>query len=148
LRVLRGHRPGTSVTDVVFSPDGRELLTTGTDADGRTWSVASGTPIDLLRGQFGSIAAGAFSPDGRWIVTAGPISAVLWAEQTGQLFFYLRGHTKRLTSISFSRSGTQVLTSSADGSIRAYECQICGDLQSLESLAERRIANARVANGS
>jgi WD40 repeat protein len=140
LRVLRGHRPGTTVTDVAFSPDGTTLLTTGSDHDARTWAVPSGARLHLLRGQFGLLTAGAFSPDSRWIVTAGPISAVLWPAATGQLLFYLYGHTAQLTASSFSPEGTRVLTASKDGSVRLYDCVVCAGLARLEAVAEARLA--------
>jgi WD40 repeat protein len=144
LHVLRGHRSGTRVTDVVFSPDGSTLLTTGADSDGRTWAVPSGAPLQLLRGQFGGLAAGAFSPDGRWIVTAGPTTAVLWPAATGQLLFYLHGHTAQLTAASFSPDGKQILTASKDGSVRLYDCVVCGDLATLEAVAEARLARSGI----
>jgi WD40 repeat protein len=143
LHTLRRHGPATSVTDVVFSPDGRLLLTTGSDSDGRTWAIPSGAPLALLRGQFGTLTAGAFSPDGRWIATAGPISSVLWAA-AGDLLFYLRGHTAQLTTVSFAPLGEQILTASKDGSIRTYDCQVCGDLTSLEAIAAARLARSGI----
>ena len=146
VRVLRGHKPGTAVTDVEFSPDGKVLLTTGSDSDGRTWSVPGGAPLTLLRGQFGTLTAGAFNHDGRWIATAGPISSVIWSGREGQLLFYLRGHTAQLTTVSFSPLGEQVLTASKDGSVRTYDCTVCGDLEALEALAATRLA--RSGNGS
>jgi hypothetical protein len=129
------------VNDVVFSPDGKVLLTTSSDNDGRTWSIPSGKPDRLLRGQFGALATGAFSTDGRWIVTAGPVTAVLWPPGSDTPLFYLRGPEDRLTAVSFSPDGRQVLTASADGGIRTYDCAVCGDLPSLERLAEERLAH-------
>jgi WD40 repeat protein len=116
------------------------LLTTSSDNDGLTWSVADGTRQQLLRGQFGSLATGAFSPDGHWIVTAGPRAAVLWPSATGTLLYYLRGPEDRLTDVAFSPDGMQVLAASDDGSVRTYDCKVCGDIASLEALAEARLA--------
>jgi WD40 repeat protein len=142
LKVLRGHKPHTAVTDVVFGPDGKVLLTTGTDGDGRTWAIPSGALLQTLRGQFGSLTSGAFSSDGRWIVTAGPISAVLWPAASGELLFYLYGHTEQLSSVAFSPTGWQVLTASKDGSVRGYNCAVCGTLAGLERLAEERLRSS------
>jgi WD40 repeat protein len=144
LHLLEGHTLGTSVTDAVFSPDGTTLLTTGSDSDGRTWDVQSGAQVHLLRGQFGSLAAGAFSFDGRWIATAGPISAVLWPAATGRLLFYLRGHTAQVTAVSFSPDSRQLLTASKDGSVRIYTCTVCGDLSSLQATADARLAHSGI----
>jgi WD40 repeat protein len=144
LHVLRGHRPKSTVTDVDFSSDGKLVLTTSSDRDGRIWSVGSGKPLVVLRGQFGVLTAGAFSPDGRWAATADGLSAVLWPAATGQVLFYLHGHTAQLTAVSFSPDGRQVLTASVDGSVRVYDCQVCGDLESLAELADARLARSGV----
>ena len=93
--MLRGHRPGTAVTDVEFSPDGRILLTTGSDSDGRTWSVPGGGAAKPPPRQSGTLTAGAFSHDGRWIATAGADQLGGLVGADGQLLFYLRGPRPR-----------------------------------------------------
>ena len=127
------------LTDVVFSPDGRTLLTTSLNRDVKTWDVRSGRLLDVLVGHFGSVSGGAFSPDGRWIATAGPISAILWRTGAGRPFFYLRGDTALLTTVSFSPDGRLILSSSKDGSVRLYRCEICGNLDALVALAKQRL---------
>jgi WD40 repeat protein len=144
VHALRGHGHESEVTDADFSPDDVLLLTTSSDKDGRIWTVADGKPDVLLRGQFGVLTAGAFSGDGRWAATADGTSAVIWPVDTGRLLFYLRGHSSQLTSASFSPRGNELLTSSADGSVRVYECVVCGDLEELEALAEARLARSGV----
>jgi WD40 repeat protein len=138
---LVGHGPHSRVRDVVFSDDGTKLLTTGSDDDGRLWEVPTGRQLQLLRGQFGSLATGAFDPDGSWMVTAGPIAAALWLESSTDdpPVYYLRGPRDRLTDVAFSPDGKQVLAASADGTVRTYDCEVCGDLASLEALAEKRL---------
>ncbi len=136
------------LADVVFSPDGRLLLTTGFGIKDnvQTWDVRTGAHVDSLVGQFGSVPAGAFSPDGRWLVTAGPITAALWQRGADRPpYFYLRGDTEPgpLTSVSFSPDGKLVLSSSEDGSVRLYRCEICGNLKALVRLATRRLAQVR-----
>jgi WD40 repeat protein len=96
--------------------------------------------VDALVGQNGPVSAGAFSRDGHWIVTAGPLSAALWRRGTNQPYLYLRGDTGPLTSVSFSADGRLVLSSSEDGSVRLYRCEICGNLKALIRIATRRLA--------
>jgi WD40 repeat protein len=139
--VLRVTKVG--LTDVVFSPDGRSLLTTSLEPDVSTWDVGTGKQLHLLVGHFGTVSSGAFSPDGRWIVTGGPTSAILWKTGAERPFFYLRGDTNLLTSVSFNPDGKLILSSSKDGSVRLYTCEVCGNLPALVDLAQQRLAKAK-----
>jgi WD40 repeat protein len=137
-RTLRGHTD--ALTDVRFSANGRLLVTSSRDHDARIWEVATGRMVALLRGHFGPVFGASFSPDGRWVVTAGPTTAGLWPVSTGRLLLYLRGDTGPLTSASFSPDGTRILTSSRDGTLRAYTCELCGGVDDLLAVANARLA--------
>jgi WD40 repeat protein len=139
IHTLRGHKD--VVASVQFSPDGKLLVTASRDHDARIWDVATGTMTVLLRGHFGPVFGASFSPDGRWVVTAGPITAGLWQVSNGRLLFYLRGHTEPLTSASFSPDGSRILTSSRDGTLRTYTCELCGGIDDLLAVASARLAS-------
>ena len=134
---LRGHR--AELTSASFSRDGALVVSTSRDHDGRVWDVETGELLRVLRGHFALVADAAFSPDGRWIVTAGPTTAGLWNIRTGKLL-YLTGHRRLLTSVSFDAKGERILTSSRDGTIRLYTCEICGSPAQLVARAEARLA--------
>jgi len=134
------------LTDVVFSPDGRLLLATGHDV--QTWDVRTGARLHELVGHTGPASRGAFSPDGEWIATTGPITVGLWQRDADQPFFYLRRagtvpKGKLLTSASFSPDGRLVLASGQDRAVRLYRCEICGDLPALLELARARLRELR-----
>ena len=140
------------LNDVTFSPDGRILLATGLDV--QTWDVRTHKLLHRLVGHTGSVVRGAFSPDGQWIITAGPATVGLWQRNgdrpysAGGTDFYLRTpgtvpeslKDKHLTSTSFSPDGRLVLSSSEDGTVRLYTCEVCGDLHALMNLARARLS--------
>jgi WD40 repeat protein len=136
VRTFAGHRD--ALTGVEFSADGSRIVTSSRDRDARIWDVATGAST-LLRGHFGPVFGAAFSPDGRFVVTAGPATAGLWQAKDGKLISYLHGHDKPLTSASFSPDGRRILTSSRDGTVRTYVCEVCGDLDALAAVAESRL---------
>ena len=85
-----------------------------------------------------------FSPDGRWVVTAGPITAGLWNVRTGELVMYLRGPTTHPTAVAFTPDSRTVVAAEANGVVRRYECAVCGTVNELLALADRRLERTGV----
>jgi WD40 repeat protein len=139
---LRGHT--LAVTDVAFSPNGRLVLTTSQDHDVRLWTI-DGTLWQVLIGHFATVNTGSFSRDGRWIVTTSSVSAALWRTGADAPFAYLRGHLGPVRTAEFSPDGREVLTASDDGTVRLYECELCGGIDALGALAKRRLTAASTA---
>jgi WD40 repeat protein len=135
--VLRGHRD--DVNSVAFDASGSLLVSSSRDHDARIWDARSGRPLQQLVGHFGSVTDARFSPDGRWVVTAGPITAGLWNARTGELVMYLRGPTSRPTAATFAPDSRTIVVGEQNGTVRQYECAVCGDLDDLLELADRRL---------
>jgi WD40 repeat protein len=142
LHRLLGHK--MAITSLEFSPDGRLLLSASLDKDARLWSVATGRLVELLRWHSGPLASATFSPDGRWLLTAGPGSAGLrLVAATGERPIFLRGHTKPLVGAVFAgRDGRLIVTASRDRTLRSWRCGLCGGVDDLIQLAERRLREA------
>ncbi len=131
------------MTSVAFSPDGALVLTAGLDHVGRLWNSETGELIQVLNWHQGRVIDANFSPDGRWIVTAGPVTVGLWRPGLRDpVLPYGFGSLKGglLSSATFDPTGRAVLASSFDGTVRRAECKLCGDLDALLELARAQLA--------
>jgi WD40 repeat protein len=138
--ILAGHRD--RVYSVAFSRLGGLLATASRDHDVRIWNVATGKQVARLRGANTAVHDAQFSPDGRWLVTAAS-KAGLWDVGDRELMLRLQGHEGTSTSAVFDPSGTIVYTGWDDGTVRRYECRICGGVEDLLVLADSRLAGTR-----
>ena len=118
-------------------------MTASRDNDAILWDVETGRQLSVLRAHFGPVFDAQFSPDGRWIVTAGPITAGLWRASNGAFVRYLRGAPNPLAVAGFSDDSRTVVTVSRDGTISRYRCDICGTTSELVEIAEARLQATR-----
>jgi WD40 repeat protein len=84
IRVLQGHED--SVEKVMFTPDGRRIITAATDGTVRIWDPALGQELATLPGQRDYPKAVALSPDGTRIVAAATDGAVrIWGLSNAEI---------------------------------------------------------------
>jgi WD40 repeat protein len=127
------------VVSVEVSTEGSRVVTASRDGDARIWDARTGELIHRLRDHVPPLFDASFSPNGRWVVTAGRATAGLWDARTGERIFFLQGHERgHLLAAAFS-GPTLIVTSGADG-VRSFNCDTCGELDHLRALAARRLA--------
>jgi len=115
---VAGHR-GASVTGVVFSADGRSLISVGRDSVAEVWSVADGKRTLTLSGHEHPVRAVAASGGGDLIATGGEETRVmLWNARTGRLQNVLYGASDFVNSVAFSPDGR--LLAAGDAAARVY----------------------------
>lgn len=123
VREIGGHT--TSVTlGVGFSPDGRWLVSGGTEAAIRVWDRASGQTLRILEGQGAGTATVAFTPDGQRILStrgAPQPMAQLWNATTGELEREFAWTTGWPTCAALSRDGTRLVTGAQHNQVRIWD---------------------------
>jgi WD40 repeat protein len=120
-RRLIGH------TDVVrvaaCSPKGRLAATGGNDETIRVWDLKNGVQLATLRpgvGQkLGQVAALAFTPDERYLISGGGGPLVVWDLKT-RAAALLPAPAGFYPSLAVSPNGAFVLAGGADGSVRLF----------------------------
>ncbi|MBD1873733.1 hypothetical protein H6F75_09585 [Nodosilinea sp. FACHB-131] len=115
---LTGHEG--YIGQVVFSPDGTQIATSGVDGTARLWDLV-GNQVALMEGHQGSVGQVVFSPDGTQIATSGVDgTARLW-DLAGNQVALMKGHEGYIGQVVFSPDGTQIATSGDDGTARLWD---------------------------
>ena len=154
--ILPAH--GRSVDSMAFSPDGTRLAAAAGDTV-RMWDVRAGTQVAVLRTDVGGVVITSFSPDGRFILTAGFLgTTTVWDAATGEALANFRGadgpatvwEVKAgyifdarkadglLTGAWFTNDGEHIVTATIRGAVREYTCELCVSTNELVTLARQR----------
>jgi WD40 repeat protein/tRNA A-37 threonylcarbamoyl transferase component Bud32 len=129
VKSLPGHTEWTA--GVAYSPDGRFLASAGFDKTGqgtasnggvKVWETATGKLVQSLAGHTEWISAVAYSPDGRFLASAGkeagkepkdlPAEVKVWEPATGKLVGHLRSLARDSSCLAFSPDGRYLASGS------------------------------------
>jgi len=119
LFALVGHEE--TVTRVLFTPDGNNLVSCSKDKTVRIWDVRTGLEQRVLHGHTDRILGLAISPDGRLIASSGADSTVrIWETQTGRQRLCLAGSGAIIDCVAFSPDGRLVACGDREGKLRIW----------------------------
>jgi WD40 repeat protein len=117
----RAHPLGR-VNGIDWSPDGRYVVTAGSDQQVLVWDGRSGRHLWTFSGHVGSVTSIAFAPHGDQIVTTGlDRTAIVWDVPSHKRLALLQGDPQPLYSASFSPDGRWVATGDSGGVVRVWD---------------------------
>jgi len=106
---------------ILFSPDGRSLITTSRERELHSWNVDDGTARATLQGHAAIVTAAAFSPDGRRIASGATNGGIcLWNAESFACEQELAGHDGAVETLAFSPNGQSLASGSHDGTVRIW----------------------------
>jgi WD40 repeat protein/tetratricopeptide (TPR) repeat protein len=113
---------GASVAHVAFSPDGKTVLTVGSDNVVRLWNTTTSQPVGQPLTHKGLVLAAAFSPDGKLIISGSRNNnARFWDVGTGKPIGKPLEDSKWIAAVAFSPDSKFVLTGSTDHIARLWD---------------------------
>ena len=128
--VLQSGGHTAPVTKILFTPDGKEVITVSRDKTVRLWDAGTGQRLGVLRtptgagGQGGALNAIALSPDGTTLAVAGNVLKVgedsvfrvfLIDLASGTMKVALQGHKTGIGCLAFSHDGKLVAAGCVEG---------------------------------
>jgi WD40 repeat protein len=127
-RPTREPLEGIGGIGLVYSPDGRTILTGGGDSTGggsemaRLWNASTGRPVGEPMKHAKKISRIAFRPDGQAVATASDDgTAQLWDASTGRAVGEPMRHGGNVEALAFSPDGKLMVTGcSNDGTARLW----------------------------
>jgi WD40 repeat protein len=120
---------------VLFSPDGRWLVSTGTDGSARLWDVAARRQLASLHGHLNWVWGPAFSRDGRRLATGGSSArdAVrLWDLRAHRELLSFQAEGKYFIDLAFSPDGNTLAATSLGGIAHLWRAPSWAEIEAAE----------------
>ncbi len=110
------------VTGLLFSPNGKSLISASKDGSIQLWNPLKGTLLVTLETQSAAIASLALSANGEILASANAMPEVkLWHLRTGALLKTLRPNAEAIADITFHPHQPILIVASKDGSITFWD---------------------------
>lgn len=115
-----------------FSPSGKYLVSASSDYSIRIWSVPTMQLLSIAPHHNDDVEMACFNPSESQIATASRDHLVRTFDLSGRLLHSFQGHTADVISVEWNEDGSELISSSDDGTIRRWNAQTGECLETID----------------
>ena len=111
---------GQNVVGIDWSPDGKQVLTSGRDQTVKLWDAETGKLVRTYAGLRGDPEAIAFSKDGKRFLASADKAVNVLDTATGKIIHRFEDHTEPVFAVAWTPDGRKALSGGADNILRMW----------------------------
>ena len=145
LMTISGHQD--IIYSIALSPDGKRIVSGGSDGTIKVWNVVSGAELMTLRGHSEAVYSLAFSPDGKRIISGSEDKTIkIWDLENGTELMTLHGHEGTVSCVTFNPGGKRIVSSDyMKGTIKVWDAQTGQELMTFSGAHEGGASDVAVS---
>ena len=117
--ISQGHTQ--SINSVVYSPDGKRILSASKDKTIKEWSTSTGKCLRTLKGHTDIVNSISYHPDGTKVISGSVDSTVReWDLAKNQEINKWKAHEKSVTCVEYTADGNHFFSSSLDKTVKYW----------------------------
>jgi len=122
LRPLEGH--SSDVSSLMFTPDGRRVVSTSWDKTLRIWDFENGFCLRSLEGHSDFVLSAIITPDGSRVVSISRDSTLrIWDLETGDCLRIIKGYVDWDATVVMSPDGHRVVLTGRGDTLRVWDIE-------------------------
>lgn len=108
------------VVGIAWTPDGKQLLTSGRDSLVKLWDAQTGRLLKTYKGLTDSAEAVAFSKDGKRFLASDDRIVHVFETDSGKIIHRFEDHTQKVYAVAFLPDGRRALSAGEDNVLRMW----------------------------
>ncbi|MGB4970109.1 MAG: caspase family protein [Saprospiraceae bacterium] len=124
----------SQINSLVFSTDSKSVITANYNGLTQYWNISTGENTGKLGRPMEELFSLTISKDGKFLATGADNGVLTLWDPESQNSKNLVGHTSKVTSLNFMSNNTILISGSADGTVKLWDCNSGQEIVTMVSL--------------